>query len=78
VPFKLLGLKPPPGGAWGVGELLPQATRSESVESARNRTSELRTDINFLPGSESNVELAIFSFEVSTGESSCIKPEPRE
>src|ERR1700733_15248077 len=79
VPLRLLLLKLPLGGGWaGAVLLLLQATRSESVESARNRTSALRTDIDCLRGSESNVELAIFSFEVSTGESSCKKPEPRK
>jgi hypothetical protein len=48
------------------------------VESARNKTRALRTDINFLPGSESIVELGTLWFEVSTGEFSCIKPEPEK
>jgi hypothetical protein len=77
VPLRLLGPKLPLGGGMGrVGPPLLQATKNESVERARNGTIVLRADIDFLRGSESIVELATFCFEVSTGESSCIKPEP--
>ena len=78
VPFRLLALKAPLGGGTALGELLPQATRSESEESARNKTSALRTDIDCLRGSESIVERDTFGFEGSTGESSCMKPELRK
>jgi len=56
-----------------LGELLPQAARNKSVESARSRAVTLRTDITS-PWERSILELVTFCLEVSTDEFDWMNP----
>jgi hypothetical protein len=81
VPLRLLLLKLPVGGATGMLmllPLLPQAARNRRAESARSRTNPLRTDITSPLEANLRVELVTFNVEVSTGEFTCLEPEPRK